>query len=300
MAGLPPFEIGKGGRAVVASSESARPVAVVTGASSGIGAVVAQNLVHDGWRVLLLGRSRERLADTEREMGSTPQLGQTRSLVVDLSVLQSVRQVSDEILASETRIDLLVNNAGAVFARRTETPDGIERTFALNVLSPFLLTRRLLDRLRASAPSRVVNLSSAAHRGARLRFEDLQRRKRYSAWGAYGQSKLAILMLTYEFARRYPDRLVTFNAVHPGFVNTRFGRNNPGSFGGALAVAERLVGISATRGARTPTFVATSPEVKDTTGAYFARGRAVPSSRRSYDITSAARLWDYCTDRTID
>ncbi|MFZ1023846.1 MAG: SDR family NAD(P)-dependent oxidoreductase [Thermoplasmata archaeon] len=279
-------------------SERPRRVAVVTGASSGIGAAVAQNLVRDGWRVLFVGRSPERLAKAERASGSMASPSQTRTLVADLSLLQSVEHVADEILESEPRIDVLVNNAGAVFARRAETSEGIERTLALNVLSPFLLTRRLLDRLRSSNPSRVVNLSSAAHRGARLRFEDLERKEHYSAWGAYGQSKLAILMLTYEFARRYPDRLVTFNAVHPGFVDSRFGRNNPGLFGGALAFAELIAGISPARGARTPTYVATSPTLKDVSGAYFARGRAIRSSRHSYDLPSAERLWNYCYDRT--
>jgi NAD(P)-dependent dehydrogenase (short-subunit alcohol dehydrogenase family) len=273
-------------------------VAVITGASSGIGAAIALNLFRDGWRVLLVGRSSERLTVTARSLESSPSSGSTRIYVADLSLLHSVRRVADAILESEPRLDVLVNNAGAVFARRAETSEGIEQTLALNVLSPFLLTSQLLGRLRSSCPSRVVNLSSAAHRGARLRLGDLERKQHYSAWGAYGQSKLAILMLTYEFARRNPDRSVTFNAVHPGFVDSRFGRNNPGLFGGALAFAEGIFGISPVRGARTPTFVATSPTVQGVSGAYFVRGRTIGSSRRSYDRAIAEQLWDYCRDRT--
>jgi retinol dehydrogenase 12 len=281
-----------------APSAEPRSVAIVTGATSGIGAVLAQNLVRAGWRVLLVGRSPERLAAAERAMEGDPATRSTRSLVADLSLLQEVGRLAREVLESEGRIDLLVNNAGAVFARRAETSEGIERTLALNVFSPFLLTCRLLDRLRASTPARVVNITSAAHRGARLRFDDLERARRYSAWGAYGQSKLAILMLTYEFARRYPDRIVTFNAVHPGFVATRFGRNNSGFFGAGLAFAEWIAGISPEQGARTPTYVATSPAVSGISGAYFVRSRETRSSAASYDRAAAARIWDYCWDRT--
>jgi NAD(P)-dependent dehydrogenase (short-subunit alcohol dehydrogenase family) len=275
-----------------------RPVALVTGATSGIGAVVAQNLSTAGWRVLGVGRSADRLAEVAQRIPPGPAEGQIRMLRADLSLLREVQGLAREVLDSEPRLDVLINNAGGIFARRMETSEGIEQTLALNVLSPFLLSRLLLDRLRSSAPARVINVSSAAHRNGTLRFEDLDRKRNYSAFGSYGQSKLAILMLTYEFARRYPDPSVTFNAVHPGFVASRFGRNNPGFFGSFMAFAEWIAGISPERGARTPTYLATSPEVKGASGAYFVRCRATHSSRASYDAPAAARLWDYCVQRT--
>jgi len=176
------------------------------------------------------------------------------------------------------------------------TAEGTERTFALNVLAPFLLTRLLHDRLRENAPSRVVMVASAAHNGNRLDLDDLEGRTKYSGYTAYGRSKLALILLTHELARRWNDDGITVNAVHPGFVRSGFGQNN----GGGVALAIRflaLFGLSATKGAVTPVYVATSPQVEGTTGEYFVKSRAARSSRESYDDALARKLWDVCSEK---
>ena len=178
------------------------------------------------------------------------------------------------------------------------TAEGHERTWALNVLAPFLLTQLLADRLRSAPAGRVVNVSSAAHRTGRIDLADLERSRVYSAYGAYGQSKLALLLLTYEWALRFQGSPVTVNALHPGFVSTRFGRNNPGAFGWGTALAEFLFGISPERGARTTVYLATSPEVEGVTGRYFARSKPHPSSKASYDLEVGRQVWAACEAAT--
>ncbi len=256
--------------------------------------MISKHLVSGGWKVLLVSRSLVRLRATEQRLRSIAPQASIRSIRADLSILREVRGVAQEIESSDPRIDALVNNAGAIFARREETPEGHERTFALNVLAPFLLTQLLLDRLRSSAPSRVINVSSAAHRFGRLRLEDLERKRHSSAWARYDQSKLALLMLTYEFARRSSDRSVTFNACHPGFVATRFGHNNVGLLKSFLVFTQRMVGVAPERGAETPTYLVTATEIAGVSGAYFVNRRDTRSSRASYRQPDGERLWEYC------
>ena len=202
-----------------------------------------------------------------------------------------MRRVAAEIAERVPHIDVLVNNAGAVFRRRELTAEGHERTWALNVLSPFLLTDLLLGRLRESAPSRVVNVSSAAHHGARIDLADPEAAQRYSGYRQYGASKLALVVLTYELARRLSGSGITVNALHPGFVQTEFGQNNGGGFALAIRVLAFLFAIRPDAGARTSVFLSTSGGVEGVTGHYFVRGRSARSSPVSYDAALRRQLW---------
>jgi NAD(P)-dependent dehydrogenase (short-subunit alcohol dehydrogenase family) len=186
----------------------------------------------------------------------------------------------------------VVNNVGGFFQRRTESADGIEMTFALNHLAPFLLTNLLLDALRRKSPSRVVTVSSDAHTRASMNFDDLEGRVRYRGWGAYGQSKLANLLFTYELAKRLQGTGVTANALHPGFVASEFGKNNSPGMRLAMSIAHRLGAISVEEGARTSVYLATSKEVQDVSGKYFVKCREAASAAASHDTGAMLRLWE--------
>lgn len=275
-----------------------RPVTVVTGGSSGIGRAVAEGLCARPGTVVVVGRDPQRTAKAVSDLRARGGPADVESAVADLSRLAEGHRLADELLERFSELDVLVNNAGAYFARREETEEGHERTWALNVLAPFLLTHRLAPRLVADAPARVVNVASAAHRGYHLDLEDLEGRRRYRGFRQYGRSKLALILLTHEFAERLAPARVTVNALHPGFVRSGFGQNNAGGVALAIRVAARLFGIGPARGARTPLLLATSPDVAGTTGAYFVRERAVRSSSPSYDRAAAARVWDHCANAT--
>jgi retinol dehydrogenase-12 len=265
-------------------------ICLVTGATSGIGLVTAQALAQQGATVVVAGRNPERGAATVRRMRQASGNSAVELLMADLSVQTQVRQLAEAFLRRFARLDVLVNNAGAIFSRRRLSPDGIEMTFALNHLGYFLLTNLLLGTLKASAPARIINVSSDAHRRAGINFADLQGQHRYSGWRAYCQSKLANLLFTYELARRLEGTGVTANAMHPGFVATGFGRNNRGLFALLIRLAQ-LTALSPEQGAETLIYMATSPELESTTGTYFVKKRSVTSSRESYDQTAAQRLW---------
>lgn len=267
-------------------------VCVVTGATSGIGFVTARELARAGASVVAVGRDPARTSDAVAQITRATGNAEVRGLVADMFLQAAVRRLAAEIQEIYPRVHVLVNNAGALFSKRAVTAEGVERTWALNVVAPFLLTHLLLPRLQQSAPARVVNVSSAAHRGVRLDFENLQGEHHYAGFGAYGRSKLALILLTYEFGRRLSDAQVTVNALHPGFVASRFGRNNPGALGRTVAIFAFLFGIRPGRGARTSIYLASDPSVVGVTGKYFARCHAVASSPASFDATAGARLWD--------
>lgn len=273
-------------------------ICVVTGATSGIGLVTARELARAGATVALVARDARRAAATATEITATSGNSQVRAWPADLTLRTDVYRLAEGLLAEYPAIHVLVNNAGALFASRETTPEGIERTWALNVVTPFLLTHLLLPRLESSKPARVVNVASAAHRGVHLNFEDLQGRAHYSGYGAYARSKLAVLLMTYEFARQLTEVPVTVNALHPGFVRTGFGRNNRGLYGATVSTLSFLFGIRPARGARTSIFLATDPSVAEVTGKYFIRRRPRPSSRASYDTAAATRLWDVLSLQT--
>jgi len=270
-------------------------VAVVTGATGGIGREVAIGLARHGGTVVVVGRGSERAALAAESIGKAALSRHVESIgTTDLALRTEQRRLADELLRRYPQIHVLVNNAGAIFAQREVTADGLERTFALNVLAPYVLTSRLAPRLRESGGGRVVNIASAAHRGRRVDLADLQSAVRYSGWRAYGTSKLELILLTREFARRFGAEGPTVNAVHPGFVRSGFAQNNPGGFATAVRWAALLAGRSPERGARTPVYVAVEPSLANVTGEYFSDFRVRPGSAASRDPTVAAALFDRC------
>jgi NAD(P)-dependent dehydrogenase (short-subunit alcohol dehydrogenase family) len=265
-------------------------VCMVTGATSGVGLVTAQALAHQGATLIVVGRNPERGAATVSRIQHETGNSAVELISADLSAQAQVRRLASEVQRRFTRLDVLINNAGALFLRRQLSPDGLEMTFALNHLAYFLLTNLLLDHLKASPAARIVNVSSEAHRGARLDFADLQGQHRYRGWRAYARSKLANILFTYALARRLEGTSVVANALHPGFVATNFGRNNRGITAVFFRIAQ-LAAISPEQGAQTIIYLASSPEVKGITGAYFVKKKAVRSSQISYDRSAADRLW---------
>ncbi|MHB8439149.1 MAG: SDR family oxidoreductase [Acidimicrobiales bacterium] len=268
---------------------------VVTGANTGIGLETALSLAGAGARVVITGRDEVKCKDAIAQIARRTSSESVESVTFDLSRLDSVRQGAAELLARCDRIDVLVNNAGGVMSRRIETPDGLETTFEVNHLGPFLLTQLLLDRIKASAPARIVNVASTAHRGARggLDFDDLQSAKGYRGMDAYAKSKLANIYFTTELARRLAGTGVTVNCLHPGTVATHFGRDGDStgvlSFG--LKVIKPFV-LTPEKGARTSVYLASSPEAAEVTGGYFVRRRQVQPSKAARNSEAAARLWD--------
>ena len=267
---------------------------VVTGATSGIGAAAAHALAGLGARVVVVARDPTRCRSAVDAIRTATGNPAVESAVADLSSLAEVRRLASELKEHYPRIDVLANNAGAYFAKRVETSEGFERTWALNVLAPFLLTTLLLDRLETSAPARVINTSSAAHERARLGPEDLNGHPRGAGFRAYGQSKLALNLLTAEFARRVDPTVVTVNAYHPGFVASHFGWNNGGVYRGAIRFLAGTFGRTSEEGADTLVYLASAPEVAGTSGRYFYERKEIRASESSYDRALAQRVWDIC------
>ncbi|HEY6256252.1 MAG TPA: SDR family NAD(P)-dependent oxidoreductase [Xanthobacteraceae bacterium] len=266
-------------------------VVVITGATSGIGRLAAEALAAQGARIVLIARDHGRAEGTLKRLREvTPQIAH-QAHIADLSSLAGTRQVGERIAAQEPRIDVLINNAGNIFVRRTLTADGLERTFALNHMAYFVLTHALRDRLVAAAPARVVNTASRAHRSNLLDFDDLQMEKHYRALTAYGRSKLANILFTRELARRLAGTGVTANCLHPGFVATGLGQRDAGFFGITVRLS-MLFASKPERGARTIVHLAASPDVATATGGYFADCREVVPSRAAQDDAAARRLWE--------
>jgi retinol dehydrogenase-14 len=263
---------------------------LVTGGSSGIGRATALGLAAMGAHVAITGRDRERTDAAAREIRAAGG-GHVDTFVADMSSQAEVRRLAGEVLQGLPRIDVLVNNVGGYWDTRHVTADGLERTCALNHLAPFLLTHLLLDRLRESAPARVVTVSSGAHTMGRIDFDDLGGERSYSGMRAYSQSKLANILFTYELARRLGAGGVTANALHPGMVRTGFGAEDSGTLQRLFTPLMRPFMKSAAQGAATSIHLASSPELEGVTGCYFADGKRKRSSKRSYDEATAERLW---------
>ena len=272
---------------------------LITGGTNGIGKVTAQELAKMGAEVVIIGRSAEKTKATVAAIKEQSGNNAVGSIVADLSSLAEVRRAAAEFKAQHQRLDVLVNNAGAVFASRQASVDGYELTFALNHLAYFLLTTLLLDTLKASAPARIVNVSSDAHRGAKLNFDDLQHTHSYGmgGFGVYSDSKLANILFTYELARRLEGTGVTANVLHPGFVASGFGRNNKGLMNLIMGVITRFA-LSEEQGAQTSIYLASSSEVEGVSGKYFDKSTAVQSSPESYDEAAQKRLWEISEEMT--
>lgn len=263
---------------------------VITGATSGIGLCAALALARQGADLVLVGREPARGEAAVAAVAGEPGGATARFVQADLLRRDELHRLA-AILSALPRIDVLLNNAGAIFHRRAVTADGLERTFALNHMAYFTLTALLRERLAASAPARVVNVASEAHRGASLDFADLQNES-YSWWRAYQRSKLCNILFTRELARRLGGTGVTANCLHPGFVATRIGDDTGGVLRLATRVAKRLFALSPEAGAATPVYLASSSDVAETSGAYFiARSPAAPSSA-AQDDAAARRLWE--------
>jgi NAD(P)-dependent dehydrogenase (short-subunit alcohol dehydrogenase family) len=264
---------------------------VATGATSGIGEVAVLALAGLGARIVFVARDEARAQATMRKLeAKAPGLGH-RMHLADLSSMAETRKVGAAIAASEPRIDVLINNAGALFSDRRVTPEGLELTFALNHMAYFVLTEALRDKLVASTPARIVATASNAHERANLDFNDLQSAKGYSGFKVYGRSKLANILFTRELARRLAGTGVTANCLHPGAVATRFGDSSGGWVGRLLPVL-RLFFISAEKGADTIIYLASSPEVEKTTGEYFVKRKITEPSAAAQDDAAAKKLWE--------
>ena len=265
-------------------------VCVITGATSGIGKVAAEQLAGMGARMVVVARDPARgQALLARLSAEVPNLAHSLH-IADLSRIREVRRVAADIAAAEPRIDILINNAGALYSSRKLTEDGLERHFATNHMAYVLLTHGLRERLFASAAARVINTASEAHRSAHLEFDDLQFAKGFNGVTAYNRSKLCNILYTRELARRWAGTGVTVNCFHPGFVATRFGDEAGGWLAVAVWIAKRFA-ISPEDGARTVVYLAGSPEVTDVSGGYFVKNRPTAPSAAAADDAAARRLW---------
>ncbi len=268
---------------------------LVTGGTGGIGRATAEGLARMGAHVTITGRDTGRAETAAREIHAATG-ARVDVLVADLSSQAEVRRLAAEALERLPHIDVLVNNVGGHWNTRHLTVDGIERTFAVNHLAPFLLTNLLLDRLVQSAPARVVTVASHAHAQGRIDFDDLQGERSWSGATAYNQSKLANVLFTYELARRLQGSGVTATALHPGVVSTAFGAEDPGRTQRILVPLLRPFMKDPARGAATSIHLASAPEVEGVTGRYFVNSAPRRSSARSHDADVAARLWRVSSD----
>ena len=265
-------------------------ICLVTGATRGIGRATAEALAKSGAQVLLHGRDSASVGAVCREM---IRYGQVTGVVGDLSSLAAVRKLAAEISAQYPRLDVLVNNAGTGTRRRQVTVDGYERTFAINHLAPFLLTNLLLERLKAGKAARIVTVSSMAHRGGKLDFDDLNWEKRkFKGLGAYGASKIANILFTVELASRLAGSGVTANCLHPGVVATNIFTAFGGRTGKVFTVLLRPFMLSPADGAKTSIYLASSPEVANVTGKFFDKCREVAPTPAAQDLGVAKRLWE--------
>jgi NAD(P)-dependent dehydrogenase (short-subunit alcohol dehydrogenase family) len=259
--------------------------ALITGGTDGIGLATARELVRRSVEVSVHGRDAPRANTALEELRSAASGPAPAAVYGDFASLAQVRALADQVLTRYDRLDVLINNAGIVMNRREESVDGYELTFAVNHLAPFLLTRLLLDRLRGSAPSRIVVVSSMTHSGAELDLDDLQMTRQFSGFEAYSRSKLANILFAFALARRLEGTGVTANALHPGVIATKLLHAN---FSGGAPPEE---------GARTSVFLALSPEVEGVTGRYFVNCRESRTSAAGRDVSLQERLWRVCSRR---
>ena len=271
-------------------------VVLVTGATCGIGKATAIGLATMGARVGITGRDLIRAEQAAADIRAASGNPAVDVFAADMSSQAEVRRLAGALLDAYPRLDVLVNNVGGFWAHRHPTANGLEHTFALNHLAPFLLTNLLLDRLKASAPARVVTVSSGAQAAGRIDFDDLQGARRYSGQRAYSQSKLANILFTNELARRLQGTGVTANSVHPGVVRTNFGSEDQAGFFRIISPLVRPFLKTPTQGARTPIYLASSPDVEGITGQFFANRKPKIANKAAGDLVVTARLWRVSSD----
>jgi NAD(P)-dependent dehydrogenase (short-subunit alcohol dehydrogenase family) len=269
---------------------------LVTGGTGGIGKATAAGLAAMGARVGITGRDTARTQAAAADIAASSGNPAVDPFPADMSSQAEVRRLAGEVLAAYPRLDVLVNNVGGFWATRRLTADGLERTFAVNHLAPFLLTALLLDRLTASAPARIVTVSSGAHANGKLNLGDLQGQHGYSGQQAYSQSKLANILFSYELARRLGGTGVTATALHPGVARTGFAAEDPSPMWKLFLPLIRAFLKTPQKGAATSIYLASSPEVEGVTGTYFAGRKPKASSPASHDTAAAARLWQISID----
>jgi len=269
-----------------------KKICLITGATAGIGKETARQLAAKNIHVVITARSKEKAEATVQEIKSQYPDASLDYLLCDLSSQKSVRKLAQEFIDTYDRLDILINNAGAVFSELQYSEDNIEMQFACNHLAPFLLTNLLLDLLKQSAPSRIINVSSDSHYRGKINFDDLYFTKKYFALTAYEQSKLANVLFTYELDRKLEDTDVTVNALHPGMVDTSIGNTNSNGIVSLGWSFMRLFSIPIEKGAATSVYLATAEEVKNVSGKYFYKCKTKKSSRASYDKEAALKLWN--------
>lgn len=267
-------------------------VVVITGGTDGIGKATARGLMRLGARVAIVGRNSEKAREVASELAAVTEKDQPLVFIADLSLPSQVKRVALEIKAALPTIDVLINNAGAFFTKREINSEGFEQTFALNHLNYFVLTHHLLEPLQKAKQGRIINVASEAHRRTSLDFNDLQGEASFSAWKAYQRSKLANIMFSHQLAQRLQGTRVTSNSLHPGFVSSRFGQGSLRSGMSLLIkVGQIFIGINEEEGARTPIFLASSPEVAQISGRYFIKCHERSPSSEAEDRSSQKRLW---------
>jgi NAD(P)-dependent dehydrogenase (short-subunit alcohol dehydrogenase family) len=267
-------------------------ICMVTGASSGIGKATTLGLAQMGATVIMVCRDRARGEEAQSEIKTKSENNAVDLLLADLSSQQSIRLLAEKFQQTYMQLHVLINNAGVVMLTRKATVDGLEMTFAVNYLAPFLLTNLLLDTLKNSAPARVVNVSSESHQSGYIKINDLQAKDDYKIMNAYGQSKLALVLFTYELARRLQGTGVTANCLHPGFVATNIGQNSAGPIVRAIIKLIFSRGLSPEEGAKTSIYLASSPDVEGVTGKYFAKSIPIRSAPISYHESLQRQLWE--------
>ncbi len=272
-------------------------VCLITGANSGIGKATALGLAKLDATVVIVSRDKDKGEAALLEIRTRSGNKNVDAMVADLSSQDSVRELAHDFKARYKKLHVLVNNAGVFLPKRVPTVDGLEATFATNHLGHFLLTNLLLDVLKVSAPSRIINITSSAHRGTEMDFEDLQGEKKYSGWNAYSQSKLANVLFTYQLAKLLEGTGVTVNCLHPGVVRTGFGKDQSGLMSTLIRVGSPFM-MSSEKAARAAIYLAASPKLEGVTGKHFSKGREERSSAESYDMASAERLWKISAELT--
>jgi len=272
-------------------------VCLITGGNSGIGKATALGLAKLNATVVIVSRDKDKGEAALIEIRAKSSNRNLDAMTADLSSQDSVRELAHDFKSRYKKLNVLINNAGIFLPRRVQTVDGLEATLATNHLGHFLLTNLLIDVLKASAPSRIINVTSSAHYGTEIDFEDLQSEKKYSGYHAYSQSKLANVLFTHQLAKQLEGTGVTANSLHPGVVRTGFGKDQRGLMSILVTVGRPFM-ISPEHAAKALIYLATSPDMEGVTGKFYSRGKEGRSSTQSYDEASAERLWKVSAELT--